>query len=106
MLKRIIKTSFFSIGPRGFLTLTNLIIMACISKRLGEGPLGVYSITSFFYYLFCFFSSFELVTYFGKEVAHRRDRLQELKRLFGEIGTTFLIGVTIAAFTLLTLVFS
>jgi len=53
MLKRIIKTSFFSIASRGFLTLTNLIILYSISRGLGEEKLGVYSITAFFYYLFC-----------------------------------------------------
>lgn len=96
MLKRIIKTSFFSLGSRGFLTLTNLIILYAVSHQLGEEKLGIYSITAFFYYLFSFFTSFELTTYLGKEIAHRRDRIGELKRLFGEIGTTFILGLGIS----------
>ncbi|HLP59899.1 MAG TPA: hypothetical protein VK186_13750, partial [Candidatus Deferrimicrobium sp.] len=93
MLKRIIKTSFFSVGSRGFLSLNNLLIMLFISRGLGETKLGIYSISSFLYYLFAFLGSFELTTYFGKEMAHRRERVGEIKRLFGEITTTFLLGV-------------
>lgn len=96
MLKRIIKTSFFSLGSRGFLTLTNLIILYSVSHQLGTEKLGIYSISAFFYYLFSFFTSFELTTYLGKEIAHRRDRIEELKKLFGEIGATFLLGLAIS----------
>jgi O-antigen/teichoic acid export membrane protein len=101
MIKRIIKTSFFSIGSRGFLTLTNLAIMYSISHTLGEMKLGIYGISAFLYYLFSFFTSFELITYFGKEIAHKRDRNGEIKTLYGEIVTTFLIGVGISVVTLL-----
>jgi O-antigen/teichoic acid export membrane protein len=104
MLKRIIKTSVYSVASRGFLTLTNLIIMFSISHGLGEAKLGVYSITAFFYYLFAFLTSFELTTYFGKEIAHRRDRLEEIKKLFGEMATTFLVGLGISLLVLLGLV--
>jgi O-antigen/teichoic acid export membrane protein len=55
--------------------------------------LGIYSISSFLYYLFAFLGSFELTTYFGKEIAHRRDRVSEIKRLYGEMVTTSLLGV-------------
>jgi PST family polysaccharide transporter len=101
MFKQIIKTSFFSIASRGFLTLTNLIILYSISRGLGEEKLGIYSITAFFYYLFAFLTSFELTTYFGKEVAHRRDAIEEIKRLFGEIATTFLVGLVLSFLVLL-----
>jgi len=104
MLKRIIKTSFFSIASRGFLTLTNLVILFSISNSLGEEKLGIYSISAFFYYLFAFITSFELTTYFGKEIAHRRDRIEEIKRLFGEIATTFLVGLVFSLLVLLFLV--
>ena len=103
MFKRIIKTSFFSIASRGFLTLTNLIILYSISRGLGEEKLGVYSITAFFYYLFAFLTSFELTTYFGKEVAHRRDSTKEIKKLFGEMATTFLVGLGLSLLVLLSL---
>ena len=104
MLKRIVKTSFFSIASRGFLTLTNLVILFSISNSLGEEKLGIYSISAFFYYLFAFITSFELTTYFGKEIAHRRDRIEEIKRLFGEIATTFLVGLVFSLLVLLFLV--
>jgi O-antigen/teichoic acid export membrane protein len=100
MIKRILKTSFFSVGSRGILTLNNLIIMYLVSHGLGEEKLGVYSISAFIYYLFSFLTSFELTTYFGKEVAHRRDRVEEVKRLVGEIGTTFIIGMGISVLVL------
>ena len=100
MIKRILKTSFFSVGSRGLLTLINLIIMFSVSHGLGEKKLGVYSISNFIYYLFAFFTSFELTTYFGKEVAHQRDRVEEVKRLVGEIGTTFIIGMGISVLVL------
>jgi O-antigen/teichoic acid export membrane protein len=103
MLKRIIKTSFFSLGSRGFLTLTNLIIMFSISRELGESKLGVYSISAFVYYLFSFLTSFELTTYFGKEVAHLRDRIEELKKLVGELVTTFVLGLFASGILLLIL---
>lgn len=93
MLKRIIKTSFFTVGSRGFLSFNNLIIMLFISRGLGETKLGIYSISSFLYYLFAFLGSFELTTYFGKEIAHQRDRLEEIKRLCGEMVTTSLLGL-------------
>jgi O-antigen/teichoic acid export membrane protein len=93
MFKRIIKTSFFSLGSRGFLTLTNLIIMYAVSHRLGDHKLGVYSISAFLYYLFSFLTSMELTTYFGKEVAHLRDHLEELKKLYGEIAAVFILGL-------------
>lgn len=96
MIRRIVKTSFFSIASRGLLTLTNLLIMYKVSHSMGEAKLGIYSISAFFYYLFAFLTSFELTTYFGKEIAHRRDRIEELKRLFGELATTFLIGLAIS----------
>jgi len=101
MFKRIIKTSFFSIASRGFLTLTNLIILYSISRGLGEEKLGIYSISAFFYYLFAFLTSLELTTYFGKEVAHRRDSIEEIKRLFGEMTTTFLVGLVLSLLVLL-----
>lgn len=101
MFKRIIKTSFFSVGSRGFLTLTNLIIMLAVSRGLGTEKLGIYSISAFLYYLFSFLTSFELTTYFGKEFAHRRERLDEFKGLFGEIAVTFLIGIVLSLVTLL-----
>jgi O-antigen/teichoic acid export membrane protein len=100
MIKRILKTSFFSVGSRGILTLNNLIIMYLVSHGLGEEKLGVYSISAFIYYLFSFLTSFELTTYFGKEVAHQRDRVEEVKRLVGEIGTTFIIGMGISVLLL------
>ncbi len=93
MLKRILKTSFYSVGSRGFLTLTNLIIMYSVSRILGDKSLGIYSITAFLYYLFSFFTSFELTTYFGKELAHKRDDQGEIKKLFAELVTTFFIGL-------------
>ncbi|MGD2085744.1 MAG: oligosaccharide flippase family protein [Candidatus Aminicenantes bacterium] len=100
MIKRILKTSFFSVGSRGILTLINLIIMYSVSHGLGEEKLGVYSISAFIYYLFAFLTSFELTTYFGKEVAHQRDRIEEVKKLIGEISTTFIIGVGISVLVL------
>jgi O-antigen/teichoic acid export membrane protein len=100
MIKRIIKTSFFSVGSRGILTLINLIIMFSVSHGLGEEKLGIYSISAFIYYLFSFFTSFELTTYFGKEMAHQRDRIGEVKKLVGEIGTTFIIGLGISVLLL------
>jgi O-antigen/teichoic acid export membrane protein len=100
MIKRILKTSFFSVGSRGILTLINLIIMYSVSHGLGEEKLGVYSISAFIYYLFSFFTSFELTTYFGKEVAHQRDRVEEVKKLVGEISTTFIIGLGISVLIL------
>ncbi|MCP5054851.1 MAG: oligosaccharide flippase family protein [bacterium] len=105
MLKRIIKTSFFSLGSRGFLTLTNLIILYSVSRQLGEEQLGIYSISAFFYYLFSFFTSFELTTYLGKEVAHLRDRVEELKKLYGEIVTTFLLGLGVSGVVYILLLF-
>ncbi|MCP4157965.1 MAG: oligosaccharide flippase family protein [bacterium] len=93
MLKRILKTSFYSVGSRGFLTLTNLIIMYSVSRILGDKSLGIYSITAFLYYLFSFFTSFELTTYFAKELAHKRDDQGESKKLFAELVTTFFIGL-------------
>lgn len=92
MIKRIIKTSFFSVSSRGLLTLTNLIILYSVSHGLGEEKLGIYSISAFLYYLFSFLTSFELTSYFGKEVAHQRERIEELKKRVGEISTTFIIG--------------
>jgi O-antigen/teichoic acid export membrane protein len=67
--------------------------MFSVSRELGESKLGVYSISAFIYYLFSFLTSFELTTYFGKEVAHLRDRIEELKKLIGELVTTFIIGL-------------
>lgn len=75
------------------MTLTNLIIVFAVSRYLGEEKLGIYSISAFFYYLFSFLTSFELTTYLGMEVAHRRDRIEELKRLVGEAVFTFIIGL-------------
>lgn len=103
MIKRILKTSFFSVGSRGFLTLTNLVIMYSISHELGDLKVGIYGISAFLYYLFSFFTSFELITYFGKEIAHKRDRGGEVKKLYGEIVTTFLMGLVISVVTLLAL---
>jgi O-antigen/teichoic acid export membrane protein len=102
MIKRIIKTSFYSVSSRGLLTLTNLIIMYSISHGLedGEKKLGIYSISAFLYYLFSFFTSFELTTYFGKEVAHQRDRIMELKRLVSETAATFFIGLALSVVSL------
>jgi O-antigen/teichoic acid export membrane protein len=88
------------VGSRGILTLINLIIMYSVSHGLGEEKLGVYSISAFIYYLFAFLTSFELTTYFGKEVAHQRDRIEEVKKLIGEISTTFIIGVGISVLVL------
>lgn len=98
MLKRIIKTSFYSVSSRGLLTFTNLIIMYSISHGFEDGgkKLGIYSISAFLYYLFSFLTSFELTIYFGKEVAHQRDRSGELKRLVGEVATTFFIGLALS----------
>ena len=93
MLKRIVKTSFYSVSSRGILTLINLVIMYFVSHGLGNEKLGIYSISVFLYYLFSFLTSFELTTYFGKEVAHQREQAAELKKLVGEIGTTFIIGL-------------
>jgi len=103
MIKRILKTSFFSVGSRGILTLINLIIMYSVSHVLGKEKLGVYSISAFIYYLFALLTSFELTTYFGREVAHRRDRIAEVKRLVGEISTTFIIGLGISVLLLILL---
>jgi O-antigen/teichoic acid export membrane protein len=89
------------VGSRGFLTFTNLIIMYSISHGLGKEKLGIYSISAFIYYLFSFLTSFELTTYFGKEVAHQRDRLEKLKRLVGEAATTFIIGLTVSVVLLM-----
>jgi O-antigen/teichoic acid export membrane protein len=96
MLKRIIKTSFFSVSSRGLLTFTNLIIMFSVSHGLGEEKLGIYSISAFLYYLFSFLTSFELTVYFGKEVAHQRERAGALERLTGEVGVTFVIGLALS----------
>ena len=74
--------------------------MLFISRGLGEAKLGIYSISSFFYYLFAFLGSFELTTYFAKEMAHRRDRLGETKQLFGEMVTTSLLGAGISLLAL------
>ena len=104
MIKRIVKTSFFSVGSRGFLTLTNLIIMYSVSHGLGEEKLGVYSISAFLYYLFSFLTSFELTTYFAKEVAHQRDRIIELKKRVGEISTTFILGIGFSFLVLIGLI--
>ncbi len=103
MFKRIIKTSFFSVSSRGLLTLTNLIILFSISRVLGAKVLGIYSITAFFYYLFSFLTSFELTTYLGKEVAHKRDNVRDTQKLFGEVVTTFLIGACASVLVLLCL---
>lgn len=96
MLKQIIKTSFFSLGSRGFLTITNLALMFAVARRLDADQLGIYSITAFFYYLFSFFTSFELTGYFGKEAARPDSGAVVIKRLYGEIGTTFLIGSAVS----------
>ena len=101
MIKRILKTSFFSVSSRGILTLINLVIMYSVSHGLGEAKLGAYSISVFIYYLFSFFTSFELTTYFGKEVAHRRDRDGEIKKFVGEIGTTFILGLGLSVVTMI-----
>ncbi|MCP5106211.1 MAG: oligosaccharide flippase family protein, partial [bacterium] len=45
---------------------------------------------------FAFLTSFELSTYFGKEIAHQRDRSEEIKRLFGEMATTALVGLALS----------
>jgi len=105
MIKRIIKTSFFSISSRGLLTLTNLIILYSVSHGLGEEKLGIYSISAFLYYLFSFLTSFELTTYFGKEVAHQRDHSEEFKKRLGEISTTFIIGLGLSVLLLICLLF-
>jgi len=104
MIRRILKTSFYSVGSRGFLTLSNLIIMYSVSHGLGEEKLGVYSISAFLYYLFSFLASFELTTYFGKEVAHLRERTGEIKKLFGEFFTTSIIGLAISLAVLINFV--
>jgi O-antigen/teichoic acid export membrane protein len=70
--------------------------MFSVSHGLGEKKLGIYSISAFLYYLFSFLTSFELTTYFGKEVAHQRDRSGELKKLVGEVATTFFIGLALS----------
>lgn len=101
MLRRILKTSFYSVTSRAFLTLTNLVIIYGVSHGLGEEKLGIYSISAFFYYLFAFFSSFELTTYFGKEVAHQRDGWEPLKKLPGEMATTFILGMGLAVASLI-----
>jgi len=105
MIKRILKTSFFSVSSRGILTLINLIIMYSVSHGLGLVKLGAYSISVSFYYLFAFLTSFELTTYFGKELAHQRDIAEEVKKRIGEISTTFIIGlgVSVAVMILLLL---
>jgi O-antigen/teichoic acid export membrane protein len=74
--------------------------MYSVSHGLGEEKLGVYSISAFIYYLFSFLTSFELTTYFGKEMAHQRDRIGEVKKLVGEISTTFIIGLGISVLLL------
>jgi O-antigen/teichoic acid export membrane protein len=103
MFKRIIKTSFFSLGSRGFLTLTNLVIMYAVSHGLGNKKLGIYSISTFLYYLFSFLTSFELTTYFSKEVAHLRERADVLKKRVGEVATTFILGLGLSLVLLLVL---
>jgi O-antigen/teichoic acid export membrane protein len=75
--------------------------MFSISLALGEKTLGVYSISVFFYYLFAFFTSFELTTYFGKEVAFRKDNTNDIKNLVSEIVVTFFMGAVLALFILI-----
>ncbi len=104
MIKRILKTSIFSVGSRGFLTLTNLVIMYSVSRHLGGDKLGIYGITTFFYYLFAYIISFELTTYFGKEIAFRRDNEDQLKRLYGEMALSHIIGLAVGVAVLLNLV--
>lgn len=93
MLKRIIKTSIFSLGSRGFLTLNNLVLMYAVGVSLGNEQLGIYAISVTLYYLFGFLTSFELTTYFSKEVAHTREHPDVLKKLLGEVTTAFILGM-------------
>ena len=98
MLKRIFKTSFYSLCSRGFLTLTNLSIIFAVSKFLKSSELGIYAITFFFYYLASVLSSLGLQIFFSREIAYRREDEEFKERVLGEIFTSFMIGTILCSF--------
>ncbi|MGE5342397.1 MAG: lipopolysaccharide biosynthesis protein [Candidatus Omnitrophota bacterium] len=100
MLKRIIKTSFFSVGSRVFMTAATLALTYLVSHGLGEVKLGIFSLTFFFYYLFAFLTSFELTIYFGREAAHQRNSAAEMKKLVDDTASVFVMGLGISVILL------
>ena len=98
MLRRIFKTSFYSLSSRGFLTLTNLSIIFLISKFLKSSELGVYAITFFFYYLSSVLSSLGLKLYLSKETAYRKDDNTFKETVIKDVFTIFSVGLLLALF--------
>lgn len=98
MLRRIFKTSFYSLSSRGFLTLTNLSIIFLISKFLKSSELGVYAITFFYYYLSSVLSSLGLKLYLSKEIAYRKEDNTFKETVIKEVFTSFSVGLLLALF--------
>jgi len=96
MLKRVAKSSFFSLSSRGLSTLCNFVIIFAVSRFLDSSQLGVYSIAFFFYYFFSIFSTFGLTSFFGKEIAYKRENLDFKTNVVNEIFTNFFVGLLLS----------
>ena len=93
MIKRIFKTSVFSIASRFFITSTNLSIIYFITKNLNERELGIYGIAFFFFQFFSSFSSMGMHIYIGKEVASLRENNNEIVNIFKEFVRASFYGI-------------
>jgi len=82
MLKRIFKTSFYSIVARFFITAGNLAVVYYISKNFDKASLGLYGIAFFFYQFFQSFSSMGMPIYIGKEIASLRENKDKTVNVF------------------------
>lgn len=97
MIKRIFKTSVFSIASRFFITSTNLSIIYFITKNLNERELGIYGIAFFFFQFFSSFSSMGMHIYIGKEVASLRENNKQIINIFKEFLKASLYGILSSA---------
>ncbi len=93
MIKRIFKTSFYSIVSRFFITTTNLAVVFFIAKHLGKQDLGIYGIAFFFYQFFNSFSSMGIPVFIGKEVASQRENKDKVIDIFNEFLSANFYGL-------------
>lgn len=102
-MKKILRTSFYSIGSRGFMTATTIGLTWIVFHEIGEKAGGIFGISQVFYYLFSLLTSYELTIYFGREVSKYRDNTDKLRSLMGENLTALITGLGLSAGVLLLL---
>ena len=101
MLKRIFKTSIYSIASRFFITSTNLSIIYFITKNLSQKELGIYGIAFFFFQFFSSFSSMGMHIYIGKEIASIRENKNQIINVFNEFLKASFYGILSSGFIII-----